>query len=75
MKALDKATAGRTSILIAHRLSTVVNCDKIFVLNQGRVEESGSHFELLARPDSLYTKLWNSQHEAALKLDQKSDNI
>merc|ERR1711997_306590 len=47
MKALDKATAGRTSILIAHRLSTVVNCDQIFVLDQGRVVEQGSHAELL----------------------------
>ena len=67
MKALDKATAGRTSILIAHRLSTVVNCDTIFVLDKGRVAESGTHAELLARPGSLYSKLWNSQHETALK--------
>ena len=67
MKALDKATAGRTSILIAHRLSTVVNCDTIFVLDKGRVAESGTHGELLARPGSLYSKLWNSQHETALK--------
>jgi len=67
MKALDKATEGRTSIVIAHRLSTVVNCDEIFVLDKGRVAESGTHAELLARPGSLYSKLWNSQHEAALK--------
>lgn len=67
MNALDKATAGRTSILIAHRLSTVVNCDEIFVLNQGKVAEKGTHKELLASPGSLYSKLWNSQHEAALK--------
>ena len=61
MKALDKATAGRTSIVIAHRLSTVVNCDEIFVLDQGRVAESGTHTELLSKPGSLYSKLWNSQ--------------
>ena len=66
MKALDKATEGRTSIVIAHRLSTVVNCDKIFVLDKGRVAESGTHAELLSRPGSLYSRLWNSQHEAAL---------
>merc|ERR1719420_31706 len=65
MKALDKATAGRTSILIAHRLSTVVNCDQILVLDKGKVAESGTHSELLSNPGSLYTKLWNSQHEAA----------
>ena len=61
MKALDKATAGRTSILIAHRLSTVVNCDEIFVVDKGRVVENGTHRELLAHEESLYSKLWNSQ--------------
>ena len=66
MKALDKATAGRTSILIAHRLSTVVNCDEIFVLDKGQVVESGTHSQLLAKPESLYSKLWHSQHDAAL---------
>ena len=55
---------GRTSILIAHRLSTVVNCDEILVLSQGRVAERGTHYELLSRPDSLYSELWNSQHRS-----------
>jgi ATP-binding cassette subfamily B (MDR/TAP) protein 7 len=64
MKALDKATSGRTSILIAHRLSTVVNCDEILVLSAGKVAERGTHYELLARPDSLYSELWNSQHRS-----------
>ena len=45
----------------------MVNCDTIFVLDKGRVAESGTHAELLARPGSLYSKLWNSQHESALK--------
>ena len=73
MKALNQATAGRTSILIAHRLSTVVNCDQIFVLDKGRVVEIGNHQELLNRAGSLYSKLWNSQHEAALK--SKLDSV
>ena len=55
---------GRTSILIAHRLSTVVNCDEILVLSQGQVAERGTHYELLSRPDSLYSELWNSQHRS-----------
>ena len=71
MKALDQATAGRTSILIAHRLSTVVNCDQIFVLDKGQVAEVGTHNDLLNRAGSLYSKLWNSQHETALKSKQK----
>ena len=61
MKALDKATAGRTSIIIAHRLSTVVNCDEIFVIDHGKIVENGTHRQLLAQKESLYSKLWNSQ--------------
>lgn len=67
MSALEKATQGRTSILIAHRLSTVVNCDEIFVMDKGKVAERGTHRELLSQPNSLYNQLWNSQHEAAIK--------
>jgi len=64
MRALTQATEGRTSIVIAHRLSTVVNCDKILVLNKGKLVESGTHRELLQDPDSFYSALWTSQHEA-----------
>jgi len=64
MRALTQATEGRTSIVIAHRLSTVVNCDKILVLNKGKLVESGTHWELLQDPDSFYSALWTSQHEA-----------
>jgi len=64
MRALTQATEGRTSIVIAHRLSTVVNCDKILVLNKGKLVESGTHWELLQEPDSFYSALWASQHEA-----------
>merc|ERR1719483_428775 len=61
MKALGEATRDRTSIIIAHRLSTVVNCDKILVLGKGQVVESGTHKELLAKEGSLYSELWYSQ--------------
>ena len=64
MRALDKATEGRTSILIAHRLSTVVNCDIIMVLDKGTIAETGSHQELLQNPNSMYYKLWKSQNQA-----------
>jgi len=58
--ALDQASSGRTSITIAHRLSSIQNVDKIIVINRGEVEESGSHEELLKKK-GLYHRLWNMQ--------------
>jgi ABC-type multidrug transport system fused ATPase/permease subunit len=46
-KAIDEVSKGKTSIIIAHRLSTVKNCDKIFVLKEGQVVGQGKHEELL----------------------------
>merc|ERR1712048_583084 len=58
--ALDSAQEGRTSITIAHRLSTVKNCDVICVVSQGRIVESGRHEELLQKK-KVYYKLWTTQ--------------
>ena len=63
MRALDEATRGRTSIIIAHRLSTVVDCDSILVLDKGKVVEQGTHSELVEREGSFYRALWLSQHQ------------
>ncbi|NRA28269.1 MAG: ABC transporter ATP-binding protein [Opitutales bacterium] len=52
--ALEKLLSGRTSIVIAHRLSTISKADEIFVLNQGRLAESGSHLELLEMHGHYY---------------------
>jgi ATP-binding cassette subfamily B protein len=57
---LDAATANRTTIAIAHRLSTVVNADVIFVVADGRIVESGTHNELLAL-GGVYAGLVNEQ--------------
>jgi ATP-binding cassette subfamily B protein len=57
---LEDIERGRTTIVIAHRLSTVVNADEIVVLESGRVVERGSHAALL-RQDGLYAEMWNRQ--------------
>merc|ERR1719397_87282 len=66
MRALGEATRGRTSVIIAHRLSTVVNCDKILVMHRGEIAEIGTHAQLLSNPTSLYSELWNSQHNSVV---------
>ena len=57
---LDRVAQSRTTIMIAHRLSTVVNCDQIVVLDDGRVAERGTHEDLLRR-GGLYAELWVRQ--------------
>jgi len=59
--ALDRLMQGRTSFVIAHRLSTVVNADWVLVLENGRLVEQGTHAQLLAFPDGLYKRLHSMQ--------------
>ena len=62
--ALRTVSANRTTLVIAHRLSTVVDADEILVLNEGRVAERGTHASLLAQ-DGLYARMWAMQAETA----------
>jgi ATP-binding cassette subfamily B protein len=62
-KAFATLTEGRTVVMIAHRLSTVVNADKIIVLNAGKVAEEGTHDELVAA-GGLYARMWADYQKA-----------
>ncbi|MFO7535540.1 MAG: ABC transporter ATP-binding protein [Kiritimatiellia bacterium] len=63
-EALDTLMQGRTVFVIAHRLSTIVNCDRILVLDAGRIVESGTHPELLAK-NGVYRMLYDLQFKAS----------
>ncbi len=62
-EAMYRLMEGRTSFVIAHRLSTIKNADQILVLNGGSVTETGTHDELMAKPDGAYRRLFRAQFE------------
>ena len=55
---LDTLMRGKTVIYCAHRLSSIINVDRIHVLKNGAVQEAGRHHELLDRKDSIYSEMW-----------------
>jgi ATP-binding cassette subfamily B protein len=68
-EALSNLMKGRTSIVVAHRLSTIAGLDKIVVLNDGKIVEQGTHKGLLAKKGE-YAKLWSRQSGAFLDPDR-----
>ena len=73
-QALDLAMEGRTSIVIAHRLSTVRNADLIIVVDQGRVVQRGRHEELM-RDGGLYAELYRTQFDQSPRWAPPSTGI
>lgn len=67
-QATETITKGRTSIVIAHRLATIVNADKIVVMDKGLIVEQGTHAELVIRENGYYKRLYDSQF-AVEKID------
>ena len=62
--ALEKLMVGRTSIVVAHRLSTIRNADSIAVVQQGKIVEQGSHDQLMQNPIGAYASLVKHQQQA-----------
>lgn len=77
---LDEVSKGRTTLVIAHRLSTVIACDEIIVLRDGKIAERGRHADLMKSANGLYAQMWERQMEATeaekrLRQAQESDEL
>ncbi len=65
-RSLERISVDRTTLVIAHRLSTIRHADHIYVMNQGRIAESGTHEQLTAIPGGIYRGLWDVQTGEAI---------
>jgi ABC-type multidrug transport system fused ATPase/permease subunit len=70
--AINEVSKGSTTLIIAHRLSTVMDCDKIIVLKHGVIVEEGSHNKLLELQDGYYKRLWEKQSEQKEKMRKEA---
>ena len=75
VESLRQASERRTTVTVAHRLSSITHCDAIIVMDKGRVVEKGTHHELLQRPSGLYRRMWEAQNEAKVPLVVTEDDV
>jgi ABC-type transport system involved in Fe-S cluster assembly fused permease/ATPase subunit len=68
---LERLVQGRSSVVIAHRLSTVMNADLILVLQNGRIIEKGRHADLATKTGGLYAKLFTLQTQGRLQVEKE----
>lgn len=71
-EAINQVSKGATSLIIAHRLSTVKECDKIIVLKHGVIVETGKHDDLIQIPDGYYARLWYKQSEQSERMAKEA---
>ena len=71
-EALERLVSGRTSLIVAHRLSTIQRADRIFVMHKGKLRETGTHQELLAMR-GIYWKLYRLQYQEQEQVPQSAD--
>ncbi len=69
-EALDRLMQGRTTLILAHRLSSVIDCDRILAMEEGQVVESGPHSELMAVPGGVYASLMREQARESEERDE-----
>jgi subfamily B ATP-binding cassette protein MsbA len=69
-QAINELARNRTTLIVAHRLSTITHADRIYVMDDGQIAESGKHAELMRIEDGIYARLFNVQH---LTADDKKD--
>jgi ATP-binding cassette subfamily B protein len=72
-RALEVLLSGRTAFIIAHRLSTIRQVDRIYVIDDGRVIESGTHDELMQRDEGTYRRLAELQFSAGDPVVQEQE--
>src|SRR4029078_8985470 len=74
-KALDRLMRGRTTLILAHRLSSVIDCDRILVLSGGKVTEQGRHDDLMARRGVYATLMAEQATDSSRPRDSRSLNV